>query len=262
MPDQNDDRRNGQLSAQLVEEGYVNLQERMQTYRQARNQTHLAAGLDPGTDPVIMLQDAVETFFHLIRPYVENEPRLSEYWRGALADYPDREFTSAEHALGYFEEHSVGVWQSQSHTRALSTQQAQLPTGGDAAPAMTDGGGGAPAPDAVHRVANLSESVRVLVVEEAFDDEDFNGYYFVEGRFAVVGLRDVKNWRVTTRKTRSRGSGFMASETSESEVREPEPAGKVETVAEMLVDVADELNAIATFSPSGDRVHGTPVPEK
>jgi hypothetical protein len=261
MSEPTDTAEQGRISARLVEEGYVSLQEKMRTYRQARNQTHLKAGLDPGTDPVVMLQDAVETFYHIIRPYVEHEPRLTEYWRGALASYPDKRFPSADHALAYFEKHSVGVYQSQSHPRSLSMRQQQLPTGGGADAAMADGGDSLPMPKSIHKYADLTESVRVLAVDEAFDDEDFDGYYFIEGRFAVVGLQEVRNWRVSTKQTRSKGSGFMAGESSTDTVADPEPAAKVETVAEMLIDIADELNAIASFEPSGDRVHGTPVPD-
>jgi hypothetical protein len=78
----------------------------------------------------------------------------------------------------------------------------------------------------------------------------------------VLGLRSIRNWTVETHRERQTGDGFMAGETATSETREPEPAAKVETAAEMLVDVADELGAIATYEPSGERVHGTPVPDE
>lgn len=269
MPGPDDITEQGRISGRLVEEGYVSLQEKMRIYRQARNQTNLQAGLDPGTNPVVMLQDAVETFYHLVRPYVEHEPQLSEYWRGALASYPGERFAETDHALAYYEQHSVGVWQSQSHPRALSLTQRQLQTDTGDAAAVADGGDGLPMPQAIHRYANLPESVRVLGVNEASDDDEFDGYYFIEGRFAVVGLQEVRNWEVTTKQVSTnkngfmagQSSGFMTGQSSGRTVAQPEPAAKIETVAEMLIDVADDLNAIANFEPSGDRVHGTPVPD-
>jgi len=54
----------------------------------------------------------------------------------------------------------------------------------------------------------------------------------------------------------------MAGETGGRKVQDAEPAKKVETAARMLVEVADELEAIATYEPRGERVHGTPVPDE
>lgn len=260
MANQNNEAVERRISARLVEEGYVRLQEQMQKYRQAQNQGNRAAGIKPDTDPVIMLQDAVETFFHVVRPYVEHEPRLSEYWRGAIADYPGEAFQSPDRAAAYFSQQSIGVWQVQQHTRAVEQtpdpQQQQISPGN----ALADGGE-LPSADKLHKILNLPQTVRVLYAEEAFDDEEFNGVYYIEGRFSVVGLQNVKDWEVTTKQTRMQGDGFMAGQTSTREVRSPEARQKVETAAEMLVDVAEELNMIASYEPSGNRVHGTPVPD-
>jgi len=111
----------------------------------------------------------------------------------------------------------------------------------------------------VARAAGLSNNTRILALEQT--SEDFEGYYCLEGRFAVLGLREIPKWEVTTRQERVTSDGFMAGETATREVREPEPAQKVETAANMLVEVADELSAIATYKPRGERVHGTPVPD-
>jgi hypothetical protein len=256
------ERENGQnnrVSARLVEEAYVTLQEQMRTYRQAKNRDNRAAGLDADTEPVIMLQDAVETFYHLIRTYVKDEPRLAEYWRGALAKHPERQHSSAETALEYYEEHSVGVWQSQVHTGAVPAAQPQTQAAGTNG-AVADGG----TPDTLadwHAALGLPATSRILWIESGAQYEDgFDGWYYKEGRFAVVGLREITNWEVTTRKQHSSGAGFMAGESSSQEVRDPEPAAKVETAARMLVEVADELGAIAGYEPAGDRVHGTPRP--
>jgi len=258
--DQHETQNNGQLSAQVVEEGYIRLQETLQKYRQARDQGNAAAGLKPDADPVILLQDEVQTFFSLIRPYINNAPQLEEYWWGALASYPDQPHRSAEAALDYYREHSVGVWQAQQHTRAIPTAALQQQTLDGGGKAVADGAG----PESLrgwHKLLNLPNTVRILGIETSAADEEFEGYYYLEGRFSVLGLRQVANWRVTTRTERVQGDGFMAGETSTTETREPEPQRKVETAAHMLIDVADELSAIATYKPRGERVHGTPVPD-
>jgi len=249
MPGDEHRQQQAQLSARVVEEGYVTLQERMHTYRQARNQGNAAAGLAPDEDPVLLLQDAVETFFSLIRPYIDSDPRLAEYWRGALAQHPDQHLPR-DRAVAYYTEHSTGVWQTQTHVYQVPTRLQSAQAEASDAAAATDGGQASPAE--WHDMMNLSDTVRVLGVSDGF---------YVEGRFSVLGLRDIKTWTVETHRERTSGGGFMAGETSTSERREPEPAAKIETAAEMLVDVADELNAIASYEPTGERVHGTPVPD-
>lgn len=247
------------LSARVVEEGYISLQRTMQTYRQARDQGNAAAGLDPSADPVIILQNEVQTFFSLVRPYIKDAPQLEEYWWGALATYPDTQHRTVDGAFDYYTEHSIGVWQAQRHTRIIPSAQLQQQTLDGSNMAHADGGG----PDTLrawHKLLNISNNIRILNVESAADD-GIDGYYCLEGRFAVLGLREVQNWQVTTRKERVRGEGFMAGETSDREVLDPEPAMKVETAANMLAEVAEELSAIATFKPRGERVHGTPVPK-
>lgn len=251
-----------QISARLVEQGYVNLQDTMQTYRRARNQGPEQADISPGTDPVIVLQDAVETFFHVVRPYIDGEPRLAEYWHGALAKHPDTKHSSPEEAIAYYKENSVGIWQTQEHTRAVPAQQPNAAAAGGDQSTLADGGQ-ADSPAAWHDAMNLPNTSRVLYVESAFGGEDsFEGWYFKEGRFAVLGLHEIKDWEVTSETQRQTGNGFMSGEVAEIETRQAEPAPKVETAAMMLIDVADELNAIASYEPSGERVHGTPVPDK
>jgi len=250
--------RQNRISARVVEEGYVTLQDAMRTYRQARDQGNDAAGLPAGKNPVIVLQDAVQTFFSLIRPYLADEPRLAEYWRGALATHPDTQHRSADAALEYYREHSVGVWQAQHHTQVIP--RARMGNGAGAqATALSDGGSPSTLAD-WHEALNLPATVRVLSVHEAGADDAFDGWFYKEGRFAVMGLREVTDWRVETRRTREHGDGFMAGTAATTEEAQPQPAAKVETAARMLAEVADELGAIATYEPAGDRVHGTPVP--
>lgn len=245
------------VSARVVEDAYVTLQDRMRTYRQARDRGNHAAGLPSDQDPVVILQDAVQTFFQFIRPFVKGDHRLAEYWRGAIAAHPEQQHRSVEAAKAYYRDNSYGVWQIQTHTGSVAKPEQTAATGQQ--PARADGGNMSPGD--WHDALRLSDTTRVLRVEPAFDDEDFDGWYYVEGRFAVVGLSEIPRWQIRTRTSLDRGDGFMAGETATSEDLQPEPAGKVETAARMLVEVADELDAIATYEPSGDDVHPTPEPD-
>lgn len=254
---------NGRLSARVVEEAYIGLQEALKSYRIARDQGNAAAGLKQSADPVIVLQNEVQTFFSLIRPYIKDAPELEEYWWGALAAHPGQPHGTIGEAFDYYREHSIGVWQSQKHTRAVPSEAVQQPVAG------SDGGGETALADGgeplslaeIHDLLGLSNTIRVLSVRPTGADDDFDGWWCLEGRFAVLGLREIPYWTVETRRQSVGDSGFMSGQNSYQEVREPEPGQKVETAANMLIEVAEELSAIATYEPRGERVHGTPVPD-
>lgn len=263
MKNSDHDNHENRVSSEVVEKAYVTLQEKVRIYRQARDQSNHAAGLNPGTDPVVILQDAVQTFFQFVRPFIKGDPRMAEYWQGAIAQHPDTQHRTVADAKAYYRDNSVGVWQIQTHTGSLPAATTQQQNGQQ--PAVADGGNinvAKISPGTWHEELRLPPTTRLLRIEPAFEDDEFEGWYYVEGRFATVGLREVPTWTVETRKERNSGDGFMAAETSSRKIQNPEPAKKVETAARMLVEVADELEAIATYKPRGKRVHGTPVPDE
>lgn len=256
---QRDQQPSTQRSAQAVEDAYVALQDHMRTYRQARDQGNHAAGLPPEKNPVVVLQDAVQTFFQFIRPFVKGDGRLAEYWRGAIATHPDTQHRTIEDAKAYYLDNSVGVWQIQRHTGNVTIDgDAQQPAG-QAQTAVADGG--SINPGKWHKLLNLPDTTRILRVEPAMEDDPFDGFYYVQARFAVLGLREIPRWTIGRKTQRTSSGGFMSGETSTETHADPEPARKVETAARMLIEVADELDAIATYQPRGDQVRGTPVPD-
>jgi len=263
MKNNQHDNHENRVSSEVVEKAYVTLQEKIRIYRQARDQGNHAAGLKPGTEPVVVLQDAVQTFFQFVRPFIKGDPRMDEYWRGGIAQHPSSQHRTVEDAKAYYRDNSVGVWQIQVHTGSLSGANSRQQNGQQ--PAVADGGEitvNDINPGTWHDELQMPPTTRLLRVEPAFGDDEFDGWYYAEGRFSTVGLREIPTWTVETRQERSSGDGFMAGETGGREVQDAEPAKKVETAARMLVEVADELEAIATYEPRGERVHGTPVPDE
>ena len=246
----NDDTRS-KASGKAVEQSYLQLQDAFREYRRWRD----LGGGGPGDleQPDIRLQDAILTFYELLRPYVRNNPSLKAYWEGAIVEYPQAQHEREADAIQYYLEHSHGIWQAQTHKWKLPTQtptaQAVQPAG-----AATDGGHiEFSTLSEWHKELGLSDSVRILQLIDVGGE-----WVVVEGRFAVVGLRDLDSWRVYEHKTREVSDGFMASKSEIETVFKAEPNRKLETAARMLVEVADKLGVIAEYNTADSPVRNTP----
>jgi hypothetical protein len=109
-------------SARVVEESYLALQNTLRKYR-LLDEFGVNEFDDNTDEPTLALQQEVETFFELIRPYVDGEPGLRDYWEGALAAHPDGFHSSEEEAIDYYQRHSVGIWQRQRHRWPIQNPQ-------------------------------------------------------------------------------------------------------------------------------------------
>jgi hypothetical protein len=254
MSDRENPETRAKASGKAVEQAYLSLQDAFRKYRRWRDLGGFEAA-EGAEKPDIALQDSILTFYELLRPYIRNNPSLQMYWKGAIVEYPDSQHTSPAAALQYYRENSHGIWQIQKHEWSLS--QATQNAGGGSATAVADGGEtNHDSPETLqdwHRALGLSDSVRILQLA-AIDDD----WMVIEGRFAVVGLRDLDNWRIYENNERTTGDGFMSSKTSTDTSYEAEPNRKLETAARMLSEVADKLNVIARFDTSDDPLRGTP----
>lgn len=254
----------GEASAKLVEKAYVDLQKTFREYRLAGDVGGPSPSIRVGgkqitpEDPTVVLQDAVMSTVDLITPYVHNDPRVAEYWEGAIASYPPRRFASTEEAKSYYLRESIGVWQVQAHPTAV--RPATAPGAASATEAATDGGSPPQTAKGWHERLSLPRTTRVLTFDLRSEHPDFEEHYLSEGRMSVIGLRDVADWQFAEREIEEEGDGFMAGETASRTVLSAEPAKKVETAARMLFELLDELGAIAGFEPQGERVRTTPRP--
>ena len=247
-----DEDRRATASGKAVEQAYLTLQDAFREYRRWRDFGGGGGGFDR---PDIRLQDSILTFHELLRPYIRNNPSLKPYWEGAIVEHPQGQHDTPREAIQYYREHSHGIWQAQTHDWVLETGT-QATTASAPAEAATDGGQIEPNTLADwHDVLGLADSVRLLQLLNTGSE-----WVVIEGRFAVVGLRDLDSWRVYESTTRETGEGFMSSQTSTDRSYESEPNAKLETAARMLVEVADKLNVIAKYDTGDDPVRNTPRP--
>jgi len=255
MTDRQNPETRAKASGKAVEQAYLSLQDAFRQYRRWRDLGGFEAA-EGAEKPDIALQDSILTFYELLRPYIRNNPSLQMYWKGAIVEYPDNQHPSPAAAIQYYRENSHGIWQIQEHKWSLSQATQQTDSGGSAT-AVADGGESQnESLESLrdwHRMLGLSDSVRILQLTSVDGD-----WMVIEGRFAVLGLRDLDNWRIYENSERSSGDGFMSSKTSTDTTYEAEPNRKLETAARMLGEVADKLNVIARFDTSDDPLRQTP----
>lgn len=232
----------GNQTAQVIEDTYLALQERITKYRRERDGVNAPGDID---DPLLYLQDGVLTCYELLRPHL-TAPKMAKYREGALAEHPEESMPEAE-AKEYYFRNSCGVWQAQTHIEALTAdhlQQAGIRASGSDQPALADGSGLTAAD--WHDALDRPDTSRIVSVAHDPSDPDYQ-FYFKELRFAVLGLRELPDWQVTERVEREHGDGFMAGEVGTRTFKEAEPQEKVETAARMLVDAAHDLGVTPKF---------------
>ena len=224
------------IPTRAIHEAYLNLQQTHHEYRRARDRgedTHLHRG---------EFQDAILTFFELVRPHLIHETSLSDYWHGDIPDYTGWDFDSDREALSYIREKGTGVYQVQQHTDLFEVNQQVL----------TDGG--VQGFDTWHELLGLSDRERLIAIEPASTERKYYGKVL---RIALLGLRDLDHWKATITRERKQGDGFMASETTVTTRRQFEPEQKLVTAKRLLVEAADKLGALSDFEASASRTEIT-----
>lgn len=232
-----DDSRDTGIPTRAIHEGYLQMQQAHRQFRTARD--------DPDLDETPAhgdFQDAVLSFYELVRPHLKHETGLSDYWQGSLPDYTGWDFDSEREALQYIRDKSTGVYQLQQHTDVVSLEQQTL----------TDGG--LSTFEEWHTLLGLSKDTERLIAVQPTDSQQ----YFVKlVRAAVLPLQELDHWQVHIRSERSAGQGFMAGETRTERHREFEPAQKVVAAKRLLVEAADTLSLLSDVEASAQRTEIT-----
>lgn len=230
-----DDDTNG-IPTRAIHESYINLQQIHHEYRTARDRgedTHALRG---------EFQEAVLTFYELVRPHLKHETALSGYWNGDLPEYTGWDFDSEREAVSYIQDKGTGVYQVQKHTNVFRVDQQVL----------TDGG--VQGFDTWHELLGLSwDSERLIAIQPADD----NQYFAKVLRTAVLPLRELDSWQATITRERTQGDGFMAGEAATQTRRKFEPDAKLVTAKRLLVEAADKLGALSEFEASTSRTEIT-----
>lgn len=230
------DKQDTGIPTKAIHEAYLTMQQAHREYRRARDndlETHGPKGT---------FQDAVLTFYELVRPHLKHESSLSDFWTGNLPDYTGWNFNTASEAATYVRENGTGVYQVQQHTDTVQIKQDVL----------TDGG--LEGFEQWHDFLNLSWDTERLVAVQPDD----NGVHFVKVlRAAVLPLRELDHWQTHVVKERTQGDGFMEGQTTTDTRLEYQSAQKLITAKRLLVEAADKLGALSEFDASSPRTEIT-----
>jgi len=224
-----DETRDTGIPTRAIHEAYLGMQDAHRRYRQARDE----AGVDE-SQAQAGFQDAVLTFYELVRPHLKHEPGLSEYWQGDLPEYPDQWWESVDAARQYCRQQGTAVWHCQRHTETAPTASLQS-NGGMAA--VADGGHATPAE--WHDVLGLTDRQRVV----AIGDED-DVLVWVELR-ANMGLQQLDTWQTRKRRERTRGSGFMSGSAATEVTLKYVAPPKLVQAKRLLTEVTDKLTLLS-----------------
>lgn len=222
-----EDNRDTGIPTRAIHESYLNLQQAHRQYRQARD-TPDRAEKPSHAD----YQDAVLTFYELIRPHLKRKSAMAKFWEGRLPDYPDRAFDSVEHAKQYYTHNGVAVWGLQKHIGTRATPN----TAGGGTPPVADGAGSL---DEYHDLLDLTDRQRVVGVEY-----QENLLTWIELR-AVTGLQQLDSWDTREERRREQQSGFMASETTTTVELKYVPTAKLTKAKRLLAEAADKMNLLS-----------------
>jgi len=223
-----DDTRDTGIPTRAIHEAYLTMQQAHREYRQVRDRQ----GHDE-TRAHAEYQDAVLTFYELIRPHLKRKSGLRRFWQGELPEYPDRWWSDADRAIEYCTRYGTAVWDLQQHVHTTATS----PNASGGATALADGG--ERTPREWHDELGLTDMQRIAGLGR---EED--AMVWVELR-AVAGLKQLDSWDTRQRKRRERGDGFMASETATAVELEYVPVWKLTTGKRLLAEAADKMNLLS-----------------
>ncbi len=233
----NDDTPRPGLAAQAIQEAHLSMEQAHRQFRRARDE---GEGAVNDADPKATYQDAVMTFYELLRPYLKSESQLEAYWNGSIPSYPPNFHRSVDEARRYYEDAAIGVYQIQEHAEAVEVNQQVLTGEGSDVPQ---------APEQWHQLLRRPSVSRIVAVQQA----DGNQWFIKELRFAVMGLRELDHWKATITTERTQGAGFMAGETHTQQRREYEPEQKITQAKRMLTEAANKLGALPDYSIEDSR---------
>lgn len=223
-----DEPRDTGIPTRAIHEAYLSMQQAHRQYRQARDTP------DADADGAhAAYQDAVLTFYELLRPHLKRKSGLGKFWAGDLPEYPDQWWESVDQAKQYCVQYGTAVWALQKHVQTATTS----PNASGDATALADGGGGSPAD--WHDRLNLSDRQRIVAVEQ-----HESVLTWVELR-AVAGLKQLDSWDTRTVHKREQQDGFMAGETTTTVEMQYVPAWKLTKAKRLLAEAADKMTLLS-----------------
>jgi hypothetical protein len=216
------------IPTRAIHEAYLDMQRSLKAYREAKDQQHQAA-IEQSHG---QLQQAVLTFYEMLRPHLRNEAAVRDWWEGRLPSYngdgkpPDPD-------------EGKGILQVQQK-REVKPLNGELDN-----------------PDNLstlkewHDALGLNGEVRLVGIAGHGDNVLLSLEHYQKG------LRHLDEWETKYVRKTERKDGFMADKTEETVERQRIPIDRLRRAARELADVADKLGALSDFDASETRTEIT-----
>lgn len=207
------------IPTRAIHEAYLDMQRSLKAYREAKDQQD-QRGIQQSHGE---LQQAVLTFYELLRPHLKHESGLSDWWDGALPDY-NHDGTPPDPDDG------KGILQAQEKSRMVQLNGHN--------------------PDELetleewHEELDLPDEIRIV------------GTFWQDGMAMLKvheyqkGLRHIDNWETKYHRVVERKDGFMGDKRETRVERQRIPIDRLKRAARELSNVAEKLGALSDFDAS------------
>lgn len=223
----NDDRHSG-IPTRAIHEAYLDMQRALKRYRQAKDHATQAELKSAHGD----VQEAVLTFYDMLRPHIKSNDAVRDYWEGELPSYPQQNGDAPD------PEDGKGVLQVQNRY-----QQFEIPDRQQEAFVELE------TLEEWHDALGMNGNVRLTGVHAE------NGVAFVNYDAYQIGMRQLDGWETEYRTKQTTIGGFLGgkSETTTERVRVDMP--KLKRAARELSDIAKELELLQNVKESRPLYH-------
>lgn len=214
------------IPTRAIHESYLDMQRSLKAYREAKDQQHQPA-LEQAHGE---LQQAVLTFYELLRPHIRHESGVNDWWDGELPNYKGNG-TPPDPDDG------KGVLQVQEKNETIGLDGIDT----NCVETLEDW----------HEQLGYNGNRRIVGVTGLGDDA------FIKFHEYQLGLRHLDNWETGYKRRVVRKEGFQADKTEEIVERQRIPIDRLRRAARELADVADKLGALSQFDASNTRTEIT-----
>lgn len=212
MPDEEN---HAGIPTRAIHESYLDMQRSLKRYRKAKDKGSAAQFDDAHGD----VQEAVLTFYEMLRPHIKNNDGVQGYWNGELPRYDGNQPPDPEEGKG--------VLQVQQHNQNISWDKVQFPEDVEVEDLQTL--------KDWHEVLGLNGSVRLTQVHP---NED--GVFVSQQRYQL-GMRELDSWETKYQTRQTTIGGFLGGTLEEKEERIRVDMPKLKRAARELSDVAKEM---------------------
>lgn len=214
------------IPTRAIHEAYLEMQRALKQHRQATDSGDQQAIERAHGD----VQEAVLTFYELLRPHLKQNNGVEDYWTGrppsynGLAEPPDPD-------------DGKGILQVQRRNQSVKLNGTQP----DELESLQEW----------HEELDMGEDVRLLGVQSNGKNALVHYYAF------QLGLRQLDDWRSRFVEQQTDLGGFMSGKTETEKRRQRVPMPKLRRASRELSEVAEKLGALSRFDASTPRTEIT-----